>query len=130
MNTVINQAKEQVQTPPVAPEMEREYVRPAVNIYERPEGYVLEAELPGVNKDGLAITLDGNLLTLEGRRTPFAPAETETLYRESNDADFRRVFEVDPNIDAGSISARLDQGVLTLKLPKKESAKPHKIPVA
>lgn len=130
MNTVMNQVADQVQTGPAPSEIEREYIRPAVNIHEQPDRYVLEAELPGVNKDGLSVTLDGNLLTLEGRRAPFAPADGETLYRESSDADFRRVFEVDPNIDAGKISARLDQGILALTLPKKESAQPLKITVA
>jgi HSP20 family protein len=110
-------------------EVERDYIRPTVNIYENQEGYVLEAELPGVNKDGVSVSLEGNLLTLEGRRARATAPETESLYRETQDADFRRVFEVDPAIDGERITARIEQGVLTLTLPKAEAAKPRKITV-
>ena len=51
------------------------------------------------------------------------------LYRESRPADFRRVFEVDGSIDATHIGAGLDQGLLTLTLPKAEAAKPRKIEI-
>lgn len=130
MNTVVKNEEKAAPVQTAAVETEREYIRPAVNIYETQEGYVLEAELPGVNKDGLTVSLEGNLLTLEGRRAAPVLAETESLYRETSDADFRRVFEVDPAIESGKISARLEQGVLTLTLPKAEAAKPRKIAVA
>jgi HSP20 family protein len=129
MSAATNQVEETAatQSPPV--EVERDYIRPTVNIYENPEGYVLEAELPGVNKDGVTVSLEGNLLTLEGRRAHTMAPETESLYRETQDADFRRVFEVDPAIDGEKITARIEQGVLTLTLPKAETAKPRKITV-
>jgi len=107
---------------------ERNYLAPEVNIFETKDGFVLEAEMPGVNKDGLEITLEGNTLTLVGRRNAEFPG-TEVVYRESKPADFRRVFELDPAIDAGKINARIDQGVLTLSLPKAEKVKPRKIVV-
>jgi HSP20 family protein len=53
----------------------------------------------------------------------------EPLFRESRDVDFRRVFELNPAIDTGKISARMDQGILTLTLPKSERVKPRKISV-
>jgi HSP20 family protein len=133
MSTVVNKNENAVQTAPaqpVAAECEREYIRPVVNIYETPEGYVLEAELPGVNKEGVSVHLEGNLLTVEGRRSAPALPETGLFYRESSAADFRRVFEVDPAIEAGKISGRMEQGILTLTLPKAEAAKPRKIAVA
>jgi HSP20 family protein len=105
------------------------YVAPEVNIFEGKDGYVLEAEMPGVNKDGLEITLEGNEITIVGRRQ----AETlkaEVLYRESRPVDYRRVFELDPAIDTTKISAKMDQGVLTLTLPKTEKVKPRKIAIA
>lgn len=105
-----------------------EYVTPAVNIFETKDGYVLEAEMPGVNKDGLAITLDGSEITIAGRRHA-EPAAGETLFRESQEADYRRLFELDPAIDTTRISARMEQGVLTLTLPKSERVKPRKIAV-
>lgn len=105
----------------------REYVAPGVNIVETKDGYVLEAELPGVNKDGLEISLEDNVLTLVGRRGPALGGTS--LYRESRAADFRRVFELDPVIDTQKIDARIEQGILTLTLPKAEKVKPRKIAV-
>lgn len=105
-----------------------DYVVPEVNIFETKDGYVLEAEMPGVSKDGLAITLEGNEMTLVGHRTREGVSGT-ALFRECSHADFRRVFELDPAIDAGKVSAKLEQGVLTLVLPKSESVKPRRINV-
>ena len=51
------------------------------------------------------------------------------MFRESREADFRRVFELDPAIDTSKISAKVEQGILTLTLPKSESVKPRKIAV-
>jgi HSP20 family protein len=104
------------------------YVTPEVNIFETKDGYVLEAEMPGVSKDGLEITLEGNEITIIGRRQP-ETLKADVLYRESRPADYRRVFELDPAIDSAKISAKIDQGVLTLLLPKAEKVKPKKISV-
>jgi HSP20 family protein len=106
-----------------------EYVAPNVNIFETQEGYVLEAEMPGVGKDGLEITLEGTEITIAGRRNP----ETVTgvpLFRERNNADYRRVFELDPAIDTAKVSAKIEQGILTVTLPKSERVKPRKITVS
>src|SRR4029077_4493054 len=105
-----------------------EYVAPEVNIFETKEGYVLEAEMPGVGKDGLEITLEGNEITLVGRRNP-ETVNGEVLFRERRLADYRRVFELDPAIDTGKVAAKVEQGVLTLTLPKSEQVKPRKISV-
>ena len=104
------------------------YVSPEVNIHETRDDYVLQAEMPGINKDGLEITLEGNELTLVGRRQR-GELKVPALYRESSTADYRRVFELDPAIDAARIDAKIEQGVLTLHLPKSERVKPRKITV-
>jgi len=109
-------------------ERERAWVAPEVNIYETADGYVLEAEMPGVTKEGLEITLEGNTLTFVGRRNnEVVPGSI--LYRESEPADYRRVFELDPAIDTSKISAEMRQGVLRLTLPKAERVKPRKIEI-
>ena len=105
-----------------------EYVAPEVNIFETGDGYVLEAEMPGVSKDGLEITVEGNEITITGRRSA-EPVSGQPIFRERQTADFRRVFELDPAIDTGKISAKMEQGVLTLALPKSERMKPRKIAV-
>jgi len=97
-----------------------------VNIVETKEAYLLEAEMPGVGKDGLEVLLEGNELTIVGRRT-HETAGAQLVYRESYDRDFRRSFELDPTIDTQRIAARMDDGVLHLTLPKAERVKPRKI---
>ncbi|HTY89164.1 MAG TPA: Hsp20/alpha crystallin family protein [Candidatus Acidoferrum sp.] len=107
----------------------QEFVAPVVNIFETDDGYALEAEMPGVNKDGLEITLEGNEITIVGRRAPVRVSGT-LLFRDRSTADFRRVFELDPAIDTSKISAKMEQGVLTLGLPKSERVKPRRIAVS
>ncbi len=108
--------------------VEREYVAPEVDIYETKDGYLLEAEMPGVSKEGLEVTLEGNEITIVGHRQndgkPGAP-----LFQERVPADYRRVFELDPAIDTSKITATMEQGVLNLTLPKSERVKPRKIKV-
>ena len=104
------------------------YLTPLANILETKDGYVLEAEMPGVNKDGLDITVENGELTIVGRRAA-TEARGRDVYRESRAFDYRRTFELDPSIDTAKVTAHIDQGVLTLHLPKAESVKPRKIAV-
>jgi HSP20 family protein len=127
MNAVAQKAEEKpISRQPVP--TERDFITPEVNIVETKEGYVLEAEMPGVTKDGVDISLEDNVLTIVGRRGS-APVGTP-LYRESQAVDFRRVFELDPSIESGKINARVEQGILTLTLPKAEKVKPRIIAVS
>lgn len=107
----------------------RRWLVPAVNIYETPQEFVIEAEMPGVARDGLEVTLEGNQLTILGRRNPDA-AEGRFLLRERGAGlEYRRVFELDPSVDANRVTARLEQGLLTLVLPKVQELQPRRIPV-
>src|SRR4051794_25218991 len=74
-----------------------QFVSPEVNIFETNDGYVLEAEMPGVGKNGLEVTLEGNELTIVGHRNQDTVAG-EPLFCERQSYDFRRVFELDPAI--------------------------------
>lgn len=124
------QTAQTAQTAPT-PAANRRYVRPRASIVENAAGFVVQVELPGVNRQGLEITFENGELTLLGHRQPVAaPTGSELLYRESRPADFRRVFEVDGSIDAAHIRAGLDQGLLTLTLPKAEAAKARKIDIS
>ena len=116
------------QRPATDARQEREFATPEVNIFETKEGYVLEAEMPGVSKQGLEIMLEANEITLVGHRQKEA-VTGEPLFRERALADYRRVFALDPAIDTAKIAARMDQGVLTLTLPKSERVKPRRITV-
>ena len=84
--------------------------------------------MPGVDKSGLEITVDNGELTILGHRN-VGETSGEPVYREIRQNGFRRVYELDPAIDTTKITARIDQGVLTLTLPKAESVKPRKITV-
>lgn len=104
------------------------YVTPRVDITETRDGYELRAEMPGVDKASLELVLDGNELTIVGRRP--APADQlELIYRESSPLDYLRKFELDPAIDTSKVTANMDQGVLRLQLPKTEKVKPRRIEV-
>jgi len=127
MNAVTQKEKNRPLATP-ASDAARTYTSPDVNIYETENSYTLEAEMPGVIKENLEVTLEGNCLTLVGHRTD-AALSGAVLYRESRPADFRRVFELDPAIDAQRIRAQMHQGMLTLDLPKAEAVKPRKIAI-
>lgn len=101
---------------------------PLANILESADGYLVEAEMPGVTKDGLEITVENGELAIVGHRPAVTPAGT-ALYRESRGLDYRRVFELDPSIDTSKITAKIEQGVLKLHLPKAEAVKPRRIAV-
>ena len=108
----------------------RRHVRPRANITETATDFVVEVEMPGVNRQGLDITFENGELTLLGHRAHGVPAPgMDLVYRESRPVDFRRSFELDSSIDTARISAGLDQGLLTLKLPKAEAAKPRRIEI-
>jgi len=107
----------------------RRFVSPAVDILEQKDAYMLEAEMPGVNSQSLEIMLEGNELTIIGRKTKDSVGG-QLVYKESRDYDYRRVFELDPSIDTGKISARMDQGILCLTLPKSENTKPRRIQIS
>ena len=106
-----------------------QFVTPVASVVENGDAYLLKVEMPGVNKEGLEISVENNELMITGRRD-LAQIEGTSIHRESRTEDFRRVFELDPSIDTSKISARIDQGFLTLTLPKAEQVKPRKIAVS
>ena len=120
------------QNPPAefAPQNPRQvrYVTPLADVDFTDDGYTVRAEMPGVNKSSLEITVDNGELTLIGHRQS-EPEAGEPVYREIRPVDYRRVYELDPTIDTTKITARIEDGVLTVTLPKAESVKPRKITV-
>jgi HSP20 family protein len=109
-------------------EQTRHYTTPLVNIRATADGYELMAEMPGVTKEGVEITVENGQLTLMGHRRPLQ-VNGRRIYRERREHDFRRVYELDPLLDATRVSAKIDQGVLTVLLPKAEAVKPRRIAV-
>ncbi|MGV3774144.1 MAG: Hsp20/alpha crystallin family protein [Verrucomicrobiales bacterium] len=127
-STVATQNNNQAANQQQQRSLSRGYLHPQVNIIENKDSYTLEAEMPGVNKEGLEVSLEGNELTIIGRRS-FAVEGAQCVYRESAQRDYRRSFELDPAIDTSKITARMENGILLLDLPKAEQVKPRKIQV-
>jgi HSP20 family protein len=123
MNTLCQTEKNQAASP-----ARIEYVAPEVDILETKEDYLVQADMPGVAKTDLELLLEGNELTLVGRRQ--RPATGDALVSEIGLRDYRRSFVLDPQIATDRITAQLDQGVLTVRLPKAEAVKPRKIVIA
>jgi HSP20 family protein len=104
--------------------------QPAINLWETGDALVAEAELPGVQQDQLDISVVGNDLTLKVER-PELEKEGVTFHRrERPSGSFVRVVRLPTEVDANRVEAELRNGVLTVTLPKAESARPRKIHVA
>jgi HSP20 family protein len=102
---------------------------PPVDIFEDGGGITLLADLPGVGREDLAIGVDGRSLTIEA---PLKLGEANSLtpvYAEVRANHFRRTFELSSDLDTAKIDAGLRDGVLTLRIPKAEQAKPRRIDV-
>jgi HSP20 family protein len=110
-------------------EASEQFAAPVATVLENGDGYTLQVEMPGVSKENLEMWVENNELTVLGRRS-LPSVQGTLLHRESRPKDFRRSFELDPSIDSAKISAGIEQGVVTLTLPKAERVKPRKITVA
>lgn len=102
---------------------------PAVDIWEDAEGIVVKADLPGVAKENLSIGIDGETLTIEGGMTLGEPSKLQDVYAEVRVAQYRRSFILGRDLDSEKIAASFANGVLELRIPKSEAARPRRIPV-
>ncbi|MDY6934106.1 MAG: Hsp20/alpha crystallin family protein [Spirochaetota bacterium] len=102
---------------------------PPVDIYETEGEYVLKAEMPGVTKDNVEITLNNKVLEINGRVTDGEKRVDNLKYSEYNLYNYHREFTIGNGINKDSLSANLENGLLTLVLPKSEEVKPKRIEV-
>jgi HSP20 family molecular chaperone IbpA len=112
---------------PVAPS-ENVYT-PPLDIHETADGLVLEADLPGVAPDQLAVRVEDNVLHIYGKVQWPAPEDARLIYEEIRSGDFYRSFILNDEVDTDKIGADFSQGVLRLTLPKAAKARPRKIEV-
>ena len=104
---------------------------PAVDIRETEESYLVHAELPGLSKDDIEITLEDNILKLTGERRFEKDVKEEEYHRvERRYGTFTRAFSLPSRVDSTSVQAKFDNGVLTITVPKMEEARPRKIDIA
>jgi HSP20 family protein len=103
---------------------------PAVDLFEERDHLVLRAELPGMNKEDIDISLHGDVLTLSGERKEDAKFEKAETYRaERFLGRFQRTFTLPVAVDPNRVQASYRDGILTVTLPKAEQAKPKQIEV-
>ncbi len=102
---------------------------PAVDILENERELTVFADMPGVDSKNVDIDLKDNQLTIIGRIEPIEEEGEISLYKEFDWGDYYRLFTLSDIIDQGKITAKMDNGVLRLVLPKVEKAKPQKIKV-
>ena len=103
---------------------------PAVDILEDPTGITMVADMPGVDGKNVDIDLKDNQLTITGRIEPVEGEKEVSLYKEFLYGDYIRQFTLSYVIDQNKITAKMEDGVLRLILPKGEKMKPQKIKVS
>jgi HSP20 family protein len=104
---------------------------PAFDVYESAENITVVAELPGLKKSDISISLLGERLTVSGERKVEEKLETAEVYRsERFFGPFQRSFTLPTGVQTDKITARFENGVLTVTLPKAENAKPKQIDVS
>lgn len=102
---------------------------PRVDIYERPEGLVLLADLPGVSERTVDVELEGDLLTISARPAGEGLEGLEQTYGEYRPSGYYRQFRLGERVDREQIKASVRHGVLRLELPKAEEATPRRIEI-
>jgi HSP20 family protein len=104
---------------------------PAVDVLEQADAIRIAAELPGVKPGDVKISVEENVLTVQGTKQQVAEERTERVHRyERTYGSFARTFTLPRTVDTAQITAGYDNGVLTITLPKAEQAKPRQIAVA
>ncbi|MGO9422361.1 Hsp20/alpha crystallin family protein [Roseiarcus sp.] len=106
------------------------YFIPYADIYETDEVLAVVLEMPGVEKKDLDVGLENDVLRVDGRIDFSKYKEMEPVYAEYNVGHYARSFALSNTIDREKISANLEDGVLTLTLPKAKHAQPRKIAIA
>lgn len=103
--------------------------KPLYNVKGSPEAYEVRIELPGVPKSSVKLDLEDNILTVRGERSATVPEGLKTLHRELSPLSYLLRLRLNTPVDEEQMTAKLEDGVLTLRLPIKEAAKPRQIPV-
>lgn len=104
---------------------------PSVDVRESGDEFVVTAELPGLEKDQVNVEYKDGILTLRGERKQEREEKEESYHRmERSYGAFHRSFTLPGTIDEEKVSAKMKNGVLEIRLPKKEAAKPKQIKVA
>ena len=124
--------KAEVEVKMAHPKEEAEPARcriPAADVYETADAYVLLLDLPGVEKEGISLTLEKGEMRVRAAVDENAGTQGRRLFSETRPATFARSFTLGEGIDTNSVDAQYDKGVLTVKLYKHEGVKPREISI-
>lgn len=103
---------------------------PNVDVFENKDSLVLEAELPGLSPDDVSVTIDNNILTFHGERKFEKDKSEENFHRiERSYGSFTRSFTLPPTVSSENVDARFENGMLRVRLAKKEEAMPRQIEI-
>lgn len=111
-------------------ELARTVWSPTVDIFEEPEAILIEADLPGLSRENVSVNLENNVLTIQGERKLSREEKRDNYHRiERAYGSFTRSFTIPSNVNPEKIEAEFKDGVLQIRLPKREEAKPKQIEV-
>jgi len=103
---------------------------PLMNVYDSRDTIIVTAELPGITRDQVKITVADGVLTLAGETKPLAKAKGMTVVRqERSEGEFEKAFRIPTKVKQDAIAASFANGILTITLPKAEEAKPKTIAI-
>jgi len=102
---------------------------PSTDVFETEDGLTLVIEMPGVSRENLEVSLEEGIVRIEGKLDFSKYAGIEPVYTEYNVGHYARSFSLSDKVDRDNIAARLEDGVLTLTLPKSPAARPRRIAI-
>ena len=124
MNNLVGNSDQRQEAP--ARQRQELYTTPLVDVQSTPESVVLSAEMAGVNKGGVEISVENGNLILVGHRQAL-DVGGDPIYLERRPVHYGRVYELDPSVETDKITARVEDGILTVTLPKSEKVRPKRI---
>ena len=126
----MNKSQELTQTKAApATAADTRFIVPRVDVLEDDSGITLLADLPGVPKERLELKVEGDTLLVEGVVSTPMPPQLQSIYAEVRVPRYRRTFTLSRELDSARIEANLKDGVLNLRIPKQEHARPRRIEV-
>ena len=129
MSNEIVRASESAPPPPPEYPVEQIVFTPPIDIYETAEGLVLQADLPGVASESLELQIQNNKLSLYGKVSSSVPPDARLIHQEYQVGHFLRSFILSEEVDHERISAKLNQGVLEVVLPRLPKPEPRRIQI-
>ena len=103
--------------------------KPLYNVNGNADAYEVRVELPGVPKNGVKLDLEDNILTVRGERNTTVPEGMKALHRELSPLNYLLRLRLNTPVDEDKMTAKLADGVLTISLPLKQTAKPRQIQI-